>query len=149
MPVLRNQRRELFCQEIAKAKTATEAMAIAGYSDPRNSTRLMKNDEVRGRVEELQERGAALAEVTVASLVADLESDRQLARKLGQVGPAVSATMGKAKILGLIIDRRETGDVGAFDHMTDEELMAEATRLARELGLAGPLLIEDGNAKPR
>ena len=28
------------------------------------------------------------------------------------------ATLGKAKILGLIIDRREVGDVGAFDNMT-------------------------------
>jgi len=31
--------------------------------------------------------------------------------------------MGKAKILGLIIDRREVGDVGAFDNMTDEQLV--------------------------
>jgi hypothetical protein len=28
---------------------------------------------------------------------------------------------GKAKLLGLITDRREVGDVGAFDHLTDEE----------------------------
>ena len=28
---------------------------------------------------------------------------------------AVSATIGKARVLGLIIDRREVGDVGAFD----------------------------------
>ena len=31
--------------------------------------------------------------------------------------------MGKAKICGLIVDRREVGDAGAFDHMTDEELV--------------------------
>jgi hypothetical protein len=55
--------------------------------------------------------------------------------------------MGKAKILGLIIDRREVGEVGAFDAMSDEELVAEATRLARELGFAGPRLIEDGKSK--
>lgn len=43
--------------------------------------------------------------------------------------------MAKAKLLGLIIDRREVGDVGAFDHLTDEELMREAEKKARELGL--------------
>ena len=41
----------------------------------------------------------------------------------------------RAKLLGLIIDRREVGDVGAFDHLTDEELMREAEKKARELGL--------------
>ena len=46
MLVLRNPRHEKFAQEIAKAKTATAAMAAAGYSDPRNSTRLTKNDEI-------------------------------------------------------------------------------------------------------
>jgi hypothetical protein len=51
--------------------------------------------------------------------------------------------MGKAKICGLIVDRREVGDAGAFDHMTDEELVREATRMARELGIAGPHLVED------
>ena len=53
------------------------------------------------------------------------------------------ATLGKAKILGLIIDRREVGDVGAFDHLTDEELVAPAAKKARELGIAGPHLVED------
>ena len=53
--------------------------------------------------------------------------------------------MGKAKICGLIVDRREVGDAGAFDHMTDEELVREATRMARELGIAGPHLVEDGS----
>jgi hypothetical protein len=43
---------------------------------------------------------------------------------------------GKAKILGLIIDRREVGDVGAFNGWTDEELVEEAVRRARALGIA-------------
>ena len=79
MPVLRNPRYEIFAQEMAKAKTATAAMATAGYSDPRNSTRLTKNDEIRRRIEELKERGAARAEVSVASLLSELEEARLLA----------------------------------------------------------------------
>ena len=46
----------------------------------------------------------------------------------------MQCTMGKAKILGLIIDRREVGDAGAFDHLTDEQLMEEAKKRAKALG---------------
>lgn len=143
MPVLRNPRREKFAQEIAKAKTATAAMAAAGYSDPRNSTRLMKNDEIRGRIRELKERGAARAEVSVASLLVELEEARKLALKHRQASAAVQCSMGKAKLCGLIIDRREVGDIGRFDGLTDEQLVREAARLARSLGFAGPRLIAD------
>lgn len=145
MPVLRNSRHEKFAQEMAKAKTATAAMAAAGYSDPRNSTRLTKNDEIRRRIEELKERGAARAEVTVASLLGELEEARLLALKLGQASAAAQCSMGKAKITGHIIDRREVGNVGAFDDLTDEQLVEEAARLARSLGIAGPRLVEDGS----
>jgi hypothetical protein len=48
--------------------------------------------------------------------------------------------MGKAKILGLIIDRREIGEAGAFDHMTDEELLEHAKKQAAALGLPEPKL---------
>ena len=85
----------------------------------------------------------------IASLVAELEASRKLAAKQGQASAAVSATMGKAKILGLIIDRRETGDVGAHDAMTDEELVAAFSLRAHKLGFVRPLLIEDGNKKSR
>jgi hypothetical protein len=44
--------------------------------------------------------------------------------------------MGKAKILGLILDRREVGEVGAFDHMTDEQLLEHAKKQAEALGLS-------------
>ena len=39
---------------------------------------------------------------------------------------------------GLIIDRREVGDPGAFDGKTDEELMEEARNRAAALGLLPP-----------
>jgi len=55
--------------------------------------------------------------------------------------------MDKAKICGLIIDHREVGDVGAFDCFTDEQLVEEAVRRARSLGIAGPRLVEDDNKK--
>ena len=94
---------------MAKGKTATEAMTVVGYADPRNSTRLTKNDEIRRRVEELQSRGAALAKVTVGSLLAELDHARLLAIKNGQAAAAVAASMAKAKLCGLPTDGDHVG----------------------------------------
>ena len=109
MPILRNQRHEAFAQALAKGKTATEAMAMVGYADPRNSTRLTKNDEIRCRVEELQSVGASRAEVTITSLLAELERARLLAIKNGQAAAAVAASMAKAKLSGLPTDGDHVG----------------------------------------
>lgn len=46
--------------------------------------------------------------------------------------------IGMARICGLIIDRREVGDVGAFDHLSDDELVEEAKKRAAKLGLLPP-----------
>src|SRR2546430_14380275 len=115
MSPLKNQRRERLAQELAQGKSATGAMEAAGYSDPRNSTRLTKNDEIRGRISELQRGGAEQAEITIASLVDEFDEARQLALANAQASAAVSATLGKAKITGMVVDRAEVGKPGAFD----------------------------------
>jgi hypothetical protein len=120
MPVLKNPRWERLAQELAANKTATEAMKAAGYSDPRNSTRLTKKDVIRARVEELQSRGAERAEVTVASLLDELEHARQRADGLDQLSAAVKAISEKAKISGLLVQRVEVGGVGEFEKCRTE-----------------------------
>ena len=65
-------------------------------------------------------------------------SARQVAEKARNGSAMAMATLGKAKILGLVIDRREVGEVGAFDHMTDDELVEEAKKRAAALGLPPP-----------
>jgi hypothetical protein len=76
-----------------------------------------------------------------------LEEARTFAKAKNNPSAMVSATMGKARILGLISDRRVVGDAGPFDGFTDEQLVEEATRLARSLGIAGPRLVEDDNKR--
>lgn len=80
--------------------------------------------------------GGATAPSLVSATVTGVQGGRKLALKLGQASASVQCTMGKAKILGLIIDRREVGEVGAFDHMTDDELVEEAKKRAAALGLS-------------
>jgi hypothetical protein len=84
------------------------------------------------------------AEVTRETL---LEEARQFAIEKGNPGAVVSAIVAKARVTGNIIDRREVGPAGAFDGMTDEELVAEAVRRARELGIAGSRLVKDDDKK--
>ena len=156
MPVLDNARHELFCQQIAQGKTLQDAYAAAGYNPNRsNASTLKSKQHISQRIDEiLQERAditteimTRQVEVTRDSLLKDLEKARKIAEGLDQPNSMVMAIMGMAKITGNIIDRREVGDVGAFDGHTDEELTAEAARRARELGVAGPRLVEDGPKK--
>ena len=110
MPALTNPRHERFAQELAKGRTADDAHQAAGYSENRgNACRLKANESIKGRVAEIQERGAVRAEVTVESLVAELEEARKaaLAAATPQSGAAVTASMGKAKLLGLVTDKTE------------------------------------------
>ena len=76
-------------------------------------------------------------------ILAEIEQARLMAIDLEMPGAAWQASMAKAKIRGLIIDRREVGETGAYDALTDDELVALAAKKARELGIAGPHLVED------
>lgn len=103
MPVLSNQRHELFAQALAKGQTQTAAYVKAGYKDDRGAAaRLSAKVNIMARVEELKERAAAKCELTIADLVAELEQARAIAlqAETPQSSAAVSATMGKAKLLG-------------------------------------------------
>jgi hypothetical protein len=55
--------------------------------------------------------GAVRGEITVASLCAELDEAKGLAAERGQAAAMVAATMGKAKLTGLIVDKHETKNV--------------------------------------
>jgi hypothetical protein len=137
MPTLPNSRREKFAQELASGHSAAEAYERAGYKpNYGNCIRLKGNESITARVLELQHRGAARVEVTIASLVGELDEARIEALRLGQASAAVAATMGKAKITGQIIDRAEVGRPGEFDSMTEDELREFIVRHLDEVGIS-------------
>jgi phage terminase small subunit len=125
MPVLKNARHERFAQELAKGKSATEATHAAGYADPRNSTRLTKNDEIRRRIDEIQGRAAQRVEVTLQSLMAEAEEARQLAMKIDQPSAAVSALTAKGKLAGLWVEKRESTVKHVDPASLDDRLLAD------------------------
>lgn len=64
MPVLANQRHELFCQGLAKGLTVDEAYAAAGFKPNRgNASRLKANEGIEARLREILAEGAGRAAV--------------------------------------------------------------------------------------
>jgi hypothetical protein len=66
-------------------------------------------------------------------LLAKLDNAYKVAEKAKNGSAMTQATVGMARILGLIIDRREVGDAGAFAGHTDEQLLEEAAARARSV----------------
>ena len=66
--------------------------------------------------------------ITVDSLTAELEKDRELARQNSQASAATSATMGIAKLHGLLIERNQQLEPDKAENMTDAQLEAVAKK---------------------
>lgn len=132
MPTLTNPKHERFAQELAKGRTADESYVAAGYVENHgNAGRLKANEVITARVAELLARAAAKVEVTAETIAMQLDEDRALARQLKQMGAAVAASMGKAKLFGLITDKvqgRLTVNDGRADELGDDELAHIASR---------------------
>ena len=89
-----------------------EAYLAAGYSARQardtakdNASRLFRSSNVIAALEAEQAKMRADNGVSVASLVRELETARLLAIKEGQASAAVQASMAKAKLHGLSIDK--------------------------------------------
>ncbi|WP_348628859.1 terminase small subunit [Mesorhizobium sp. M1E.F.Ca.ET.063.01.1.1] len=116
MPMLRNQRHERFAQGLAKGLSGKAAYVEAGYRSTGNAAevgaaKLVRNGKIEARIAELQARQVRRLDVTVESIVAELEEARGAALAHKQLAAAVAASLGKAKLLGLIVDRAEVESV--------------------------------------
>ena len=127
-----NHRRELFTQLLFQGFPAVKAYAKAGYKrHDGNASVLARHPEVLARLEEI--RGfpvgtraiAARANVTPESLMDELEQARAQAMENGHESAAVSATKEKSILAGHRVERAQIGGPGEFDHLSDEELLAD------------------------
>lgn len=144
MPALKNERHERFAKGLHKYGNARRAYREAGYaareglttrhSGPldRCATRLSKHVQVQQRLQELRAMALRRHEITVDTLLAQLAEDRALAHASAQSGAAVAATMAMGKLVGLVIDRKESGQPGDFQNMQSVQEVIDAVR--RELG---------------
>lgn len=130
MPIRLTPRQEKACQLLREnGGNQRHAYAGAGFAArmPRKPTesgsvdsaasRLFKSDKVQKRLQELAAMATKRHEITVDTLLDDLETDRRLAHQAAQSGAAVAATMAKAKLLGLVVERKEAGAPGEFSNL--------------------------------
>lgn len=102
----------MFAQGLASGLTQEQAYLKAGFTpEPGASAQscasicLSRHETIKARVTELQAGYAIQTVLDRPSATRMLLEDRETARALGQMGPAVAATMGAAKVNGLIIDK--------------------------------------------
>ena len=137
-------KQEAFAQAYIETGNASEAYRraySAGKMKPETiaveASKLLSSHKVSIRVIELQDQALKRHEVTVDSLIRELEEARVMAStgERPQASAMVAATMGKAKILGFIVEKNEhTGKNGGpiqtqeVRDMSDAELDAELAR---------------------
>jgi hypothetical protein len=126
MPILTNPRHEKFAQQLAAGNSASKAYAQEGYRQCRqNAARLITNDSVLARVSEMQAVAAKKSEVTVESLLDELEHARERADGFDQLSAAVKAISEKIKLSGLLVQKVEVGGPGSFDSCESIEDVAD------------------------
>ncbi len=117
-----DQTRETFALAYHETGNASEALRKAKPAQTKRwkaktvhetASRYLNDGKVLARLQELQAQAREKHGVTIESLTIELQEARALALANQQANAAVSATMGKAKLHGLLIDKAEvTGKDG-------------------------------------
>jgi hypothetical protein len=113
--------RERFVQEYHATGNASEALRRANPKAKKwkenslnvEASRMLSEPKVSLRLEELQAEAARRHGTTIDSLTEELEAARDGAMSTGQFSAAISATLGKAKLLGLVKDKVANEFTGA------------------------------------
>ena len=73
----------------------------------RKANELLKHPIIKSEIEAMQEEAKNRNNITIDNVIAELEEARQTAKQSGNASAMVSATLGKAKVLGLVVDKQE------------------------------------------
>lgn len=107
-------KQEAFCLAYIETGNASEAYRRSydvGATTKETSVhvsacKLLADVKIAQRVTELKADHVARHEVTVDTIRAMLLEDREFAREVESAGASVSATMGLAKLYGLLVDKQ-------------------------------------------
>jgi len=116
----------------------------------RKANDLLKHPVIKAEVQTMQAQARERNQVTIDKVVDELEEARQVAKQSGNASAMVSATLGKAKVLGLVVDKQETNTkiltppVFNFKpvspkEMTDDELKTELKKYGIDIDNANKL----------
>ena len=115
-----------------KDMTQTNAARQAGYSNPSvDAVRLLRNEVVQERFQEMQEENRSRFGVTIDKSVRDLLKIRNEAWESGKFGEAIRAEELRLKATGLLGNKAHVLHE-KVDSMTKEEILAELQNLQRK-----------------
>ena len=119
--------------------TNTECAHRAGYSFPAIAATKMLNDprytHIQGKIQEMKDLEQRKYEITFEKVARDLQKIRDAAMEDGVYGAAVQAELGRAKLAGLMIDKKEI-KTGKIDQMDRSEVEARLMALIEKNELA-------------
>ena len=115
-----------------KDMTQTNAARQAGYSNPSvDAVRLLRNEVVQERFQEMQEENRSRFGVTIDKSVRDLLKIRKEAWESGKFGEAIRAEELRLKATGLLVNKAHVLHE-KVDSMTKEEILAELQNLQQK-----------------
>jgi phage terminase small subunit len=130
-----------FCQNVSAGYTQTEAYIRAGYA-PKTATvcssRLLTNANIQAEIDRLQAKMSAKGEVTLESMIADMQSLYDMAVDKGDVNAAIKAKSEQSKLVGLYAPTKtenKTEVKGSMDVNTNQlqnEAFAAVVKQARD-----------------
>jgi phage terminase small subunit len=105
-----------FVEAFLETKNATAAAIKAGYAEKNAKGAgyklLRRNKSVQAAVKEREQQLRERNDVTIDTMINQLDEDRQFAVKTNNATAAVRASEIKAKLTGLLIDRIDQRSVG-------------------------------------
>jgi hypothetical protein len=93
-----------FCQNVAAGYSQTEAYIKAGYAPHaarKNASRLMTKDDITSEIERLQAKSSYKSEVTLESMIIDMQTLYDLAVDKGDLSTARGCKSEIIKLVGL------------------------------------------------
>jgi hypothetical protein len=148
---LKNAKHEQFAQFVSNGDSATNAYVLAGYAEKgaeQNSSRLIRNDDVLGRIQYLRDQKAQAHQAAVIKaveasgltkewVIEQLMENVAIAKAaepvrdeegnpIGEYKTNIAAANKALELLGkevgMFIDRKEVGQPGDFEKVGDDEL---------------------------
>lgn len=146
--MLDNPRHERFAKLYIK-ETANGGRAIDAYrkvfpkskafnAAAANSWRLLQNPKVKSRIMEMRMDIKRKADITFEKILTDYQEAFEMARVNEEPASMIAASREQAKLVGLLIDRKEVGAAGDFENMENisDILQAVADQAGPEAALA-------------
>ena len=126
--------------------TNAECALRAGYSHPAEvATQLLRHPKyvhVQAKIRQLQEGEQKKYEITFERVARDLQEIRDRAVEDGKYSAAVQAELGRAKLAGLMVEKKEIKH-GRIDQMDRDEVESRLRKLIESNNLAPEILDQD------